>query len=355
MLICSGRSRTLNDMAAALIEVPRGLAGVAVTTTSVGDVRGDEGYYHYRGQSAPDLARNKTFEAVCALVLDGNDSLADRSLPNDLAPVVGYLDLRSGVSFLASSLRMQSIIDIGAAERRANAVSLISKLPTLVASLHHRRIVAPRADLGHVANYLWMLHGVEASAEIVRALEQYLILTIDHGFNASTFAARVITSTGADLGAAVVGGVGALSGPRHGGSPSRVLDMLDAVGDDPRGWTTAEIQSGRRLMGFGHAVYRAPDPRSELLREVALLVAPERAAVACEVERVGLELLAGRRLVTNVELYAAVVLEAAGIPREWFTATFACSRIVGWCAHILEQAEDPKIIRPDAFYIGPLA
>jgi citrate synthase len=247
-------------------------------------------------------------------------------------------------------------MDISPDERHRNAHRLIAAMPTLVASLHRGEVVEPRADLGHVAGYLAMLTGAEPSPEVARALEKYLILTIDHGFNASTFTARVIASTGADLGAAVVGGLAALSGPRHGGSPSRVLDMLDAVeaSGDIRGWMQSEMRAGRRLMGFGHAVYRAPDPRSELLRGVALEIAPERGALAVEVEREALDLLAGRRLVTNVELYAAVVLEACGIPRSCFTATFACSRVVGWCAHVLEQAEDGKIIRPDAHYVGPL-
>lgn len=339
-----------------LIDVPRGLAGVAVTTTTIGEVRGEEGFYHYRGQPAVELARRSTFEDVWQLVLDDAPRRVDRSLPAALAPVIDRLDLRSGVSAACSALGLRPLVDLPLEARRDGAHRVIALFPTLVASLHNRDVATPRDDLSHVANLLWMLTGEEPPREITKALERYLILTIDHGFNASTFTARVIASTGADLGAAVVGGLGALSGPRHGGSPSRVLDMLDAVSaaGDIRGWLQSELRAGRRLMGFGHAIYRAPDPRSELLREVAVAISPERAAVALDVEREALDLLAGRRLVTNVELYAAVVLEACGIPRELFTATFACSRVVGWCAHILEQSQDSKIVRPDAHYVGPM-
>lgn len=341
-------------MNTSLIDVPRGLAGVAVASTSVGEVRGEEGFYHYRGHSAVELARSGSFEAVWELLLGTPPDGAARNLPPVLGGVVDRLDLRSALSFLAASMGLRALVDESPEERRADAHHVVAALPTLVASLQRGTVVTPRPELGHAADYLGMVTGEPPSAELARALEQYWILTVDHGFNASTFTARVIASTGADLGACVVGGLGALSGPRHGGSPSRVLDMLDAVAacGDAHAWLQDELRAGRRLMGFGHAVYRAPDPRSELLREVATAIAPERAALARRVELAALELLAGRRLVTNVELYAAVVLEACGIPRRWFTGTFACSRVVGWCAHALEQAEDSKIIRPDAHYVG---
>ena len=341
-----------------LIEVPPGLAGVAVTTTTVGDVRGDEGYYHYRDRSAVDLARTEHFETVAALVLaaDGTTIGGDRALPASFGPPQPGWDLRTGLSWLGTCLGLRPVIDIDRPQRRLDAEALISAFPTLVATLHTGRLVTPRVDLGHVANYLWMLTGSEPPPAIERALEQYLILTIDHGFNNSTFTARVIASTGADFGACVVGGLSALTGPRHGGAPGRVLDMLDAVerDGDPDRWLKAEIAAGRRLMGFGHAVYRSPDPRSVLLAEVAAQIAPARYETAEAVEIAALKLLAGRRLVTNVELYAAVVLEACGIPQSLYTATFAVSRLVGWCAHVLEQATESKIIRPAAHYVGPL-
>ena len=210
-----------------------------------------------------------------------------------------------------------------------------------------------------------MLTGDEPHAAHARAVETYLITTIDHGFNASTFTARVVASTGADLAACIVAAVGALSGPLHGGAPSRALDLLDEIGTADRidAVVASILERGERLMGFGHAVYRTDDPRSVLLREVARGLgsasadARARVAFAEDVERRVVELLAlhrpGRELRTNVEFYAGVVMDLCGIPRDMFTPTFASSRVIGWCANVLEQAADPKIIRPSARYVGP--
>jgi citrate synthase len=204
-----------------------------------------------------------------------------------------------------------------------------------------------------------MLSGEVPEPQHARAVEQYLISTIDHGFNASTFTARVITSTGADLGAAVVGAIGALSGPLHGGAPSRALDMLDGIGtfDKADAWLRDAVERGDRLMGFGHRVYKTDDPRSTLLREVAENLSGPRVDFAKQVEAKAIEVLAelkpGRKLYTNVEFYAGVVMDTCGLPREMFTPTFASSRVIGWCAHILEQAADNRLIRPSARYVGP--
>ncbi len=195
----------------------------------------------------------------------------------------------------------------------------------------------------------------------VRALEQYLIATIDHGFNASTFTARVIASTGADVGACMVGAMGALSGPLHGGAPSRALDLLDEIGSVDRidAVMIPRIESGERIMGFGHAVYRGEDPRSQLLHEVAVAQGGPRVALAEAVEARIVELLAERHperdLRTNVEFYAGVVMESCGVPSSLFTPAFATSRIIGWGAHVLEQADDSHILRPSARYTGPAA
>jgi citrate synthase len=193
------------------------------------------------------------------------------------------------------------------------------------------------------------------------AVERYLMLTIDHGFNNSTFTARVIASSGADLGAVVSGALGALSGPFHGGAPARVFDMLDAIGspENAEPWLRHAIEHGDKLMGFGHRIYKTIDPRSALLHEVARELHSERVEFSEIVEKTAVELLAelkpGRDLYANVEFYAGVVLEAAGLPREMFTATFACSRIIGWMANVLEQIEDNRIFRPLAQYDGPAA
>ena len=204
-----------------------------------------------------------------------------------------------------------------------------------------------------------MITGAVPLPEHAAAVEQYLISTVDHGFNASTFTARVITSTGADLGAAVVGAIGALSGPLHGGAPSRALDMLEAIGEPDRAepWLRDAVGRGDRLMGFGHRVYKTDDPRSVLLRDVARSLGGERQEFAELVERTAVEVLAelkpGRELYTNVEFYAGVVLDTCGVPRELFTPTFLSSRVIGWCAHVLEQAAANRLIRPSAAYVGP--
>jgi citrate synthase len=256
-------------------------------------------------------------------------------------------------------------LDITAEELSAQTLRLGAVVPTVVAAAHRLRTgqqpVAPRDDLGHAANLLWMVTGVEPTPAAARALEQYLVLTVDHGFNASTFAARVITSTGADLASAIGGAIGALSGPLHGGAPSRALEMLDVVPDAgaAQRWVRDVVASGGRVMGFGHRVYSTDDPRSVLLRQVAQDLGGPRVAHALGVEsavvRTLAELKPGRQLYTNVEFYAGVVMEACGLPRELFTPTFAASRTIGWSAHIEEQAADNRLIRPSARYVGPPA
>jgi len=276
---------------------------------------------------------------------------------------IGLDALRSAVSLTTASLGFRPSLDITAAGLRSDALHLCALVPTLCAALFRLRRgeepVEPDPELAHAANYLWMLTGRRPEPEHARALEQYMISTVDHGFNVSTFTARVITSTGADIGAAVTGAIGALSGPLHGAAPGRALDMLEAIGEPSRAeeWIRREVASGGRIMGFGHRVYKTEDPRSTLLRELAQRLGGDKAAFAATVERTIVEVLAelkpGRELYANVEFYAGVVMERCGIPPEMFTSTFACSRVIGWCANILEQASDNRIIRPSARYVGP--
>ncbi|MFC9233727.1 citrate synthase/methylcitrate synthase [Streptomyces decoyicus] len=368
------------------IDAPRGLAGVIVTETRLGDVRGIEGFYHYRQYSAVELATARTFEDVWYLMLHGElpdatqlaafrtETATLRTLPaavRDALPALaraGALSgplagLRTALSLLGATAGFRPLYDIDAGSRRADALAACAAVPTLITALHRlgqgQQPIEPRADLGHAANYLYMLTGDEPEPERVRAIEAYLISTIDHGFNASTFTARVITSTGADLAACLVGAVGALSGPLHGGAPSRALDMLDAIGTPDRidPWIRDRVLSGDRIMGFGHSVYRTEDPRSRMLRGIAEEFGGPLVEFAVQVEARVEELLAelkpGRELHINVELYAGVVMELCGLPREMFTPTFCAARVVGWSANVLEQAEDSKIIRPAARYVGP--
>ncbi|HLH29542.1 MAG TPA: citrate synthase [Acidimicrobiales bacterium] len=365
-------------------ETPRGLEGVVVAQTSVGDVRGREGFFHYRQYSAVDLAARRSFEDVWFLLFYGHLPGPDearrfveevaglRRLPEGVKELLPSLAangepltaLRTGLSALGAELGWRPSHDVDAEELRAQALRLCATVPTLLAAVHRLRSgaapVEPRPDLSLAANYLWMLTGRDAPPAHVRAVEQYLVLTIDHGFNASTFTARVVTSTGADLAAAVVAAVGALSGPLHGGAPSRALEMLDAIGTPERvePWVRDAVASGDRIMGFGHRVYKTDDPRSVFLREVARSLGGPLADFAEKVERAIVSVLAelkpGRQLYTNVEFFAGVVMKTCGIPREMFTPTFACSRTIGWCAHVMEQAADNRLIRPAARYVGPL-
>jgi len=374
--------------AASGIEVPAGLKGVIVTDTAIGDVRGEEGFFHYRQYSAIDLARACTLEDVWHLVFEGRLpssaecdafraeiaplrvlSPAVRALLPSLAPRddgFAPLDaLRTALSFAAAERGIRPVYDLDAAARRRDALFVCAQVPTLVAALWRLHggdePVEPDASAGYASDYLRMLAGTPPEPAYARAVEQYLIATVDHGMNASTFTARVITGTGADFGAAMVGAIGALSGPLHGGSPARALETLDAIGTPDRidGWVAARLDAGERLMGFGHAVYRTEDPRAALLRGIAESLGGRRVAFARRVEERVLALLAerrpGRRLCTNVEYYAGVVMELCGIPRPVFTPTFAVSRVIGWAANVLEQAASGRIIRPSARYVGPPA
>ena len=368
--------------------VPRGLKGVVVADTEVGDVRGAEGFYHYRQYSAIELAQRRPIEDVWRLMIDGSlPTTTDqrrrfvaevaplRVVPESVSSVLPAIaaasepleGLRTALSLAAADRGLRPNIDIDADQRRADALFLCAVTPTLLTALHRLRTgsepIPPRDDLGYAANHLWMLSGSEPTHEQVRAVEQYLISTIDHGFNASTFTARVVASTGADLGACIVAAIGALSGPLHGGAPSRALALLDEIGVPERidAVVRPKILAGDKIMGFGHPVYKTDDPRSVMLRAVARDLARDdgsRAFVgfAEQVEAgvLGLldELKPGRRLHTNVEFYAGVVMELCGIPRSMFTPTFASSRVIGWCANVLEQAAGNTIIRPSARYIG---
>nr|WP_190125137.1 citrate synthase/methylcitrate synthase [Streptomyces inusitatus] len=373
-------------VATAVAAVPRGLAGVVVTDTALGDVRGREGFYHYRQYSAVDLARSRGFEDVWHLMHHGRlpdaaerdaflaRTAALREAPAEIrdalpaiarasAPSGPLAGLRTALSLLGASAGMRPVYDLDAEARGADALALCALVPTLLTALHRLgrglEPVRPREDLPYAANYLYMLTGAEPDPDRARAIERYLISTVDHGFNASTFTARVIASTGADVAAALTGAIGALSGPLHGGAPSRALDTLDAIGtpDRIRPWITERVLAGERIMGFGHPVYRTEDPRSRMLRSIAESFGGPLVELAVQVEREVVAILAelkpGRELHTNVEFYAGVVMELCGLPRQMFTPTFCAARTVGWSAHILEQSADSKIIRPAARYSGP--
>jgi citrate synthase len=248
------------------------------------------------------------------------------------------------------------------------AVAIIACLPTIVAAYWRlqrgQEPVAPRDDIGHAANFLYMLSGELPDPERVRGLETYLNTVIDHGLNASTFTARVITSTGSDLVSAVVGALGALKGPLHGGAPGPALDMVFEIGDASRaeGVLRKKIEAGERLMGFGHRVYKVRDPRADVLAKAAERMFTRGGdmslyTLARSVEAEAIRLLEvykpGRRLQTNVEFYTALLLHGLGLEVPLFTPTFALSRASGWIAHAFEQRRANRIIRPQSEYAGP--
>ena len=368
------------------INVPPGLRNVVVTETTLGDVRGDEGFYHYRQYSAIDLAKSKTLEDVWFLMFEGQLPTTEerdrfvaelaplRVLPDEVRAVLPAIatagpsfnplaGLRTALSLLAAVRSLPPLWDADPVRRKADAMLVCAVTPTILAALYRLREgqepLEPRADLTAAANWLYMVIGAEPSAVQAAAIEHYLVATVDHGFNASTFTARVIASTGADVVAAIAGAIGAFSGPLHGGAPDRALASLDEIGTPDRidAWVRAKVSAGDRIMGFGHAVYRTEDPRSLMLRDIARGLGGDLVDFATTVEQRIVDVLAelkpGRNLYANVEFYAGVVMELCGLPRPMFTPTFTVSRVIGWSANILEQSTDPKIIRPIATYVGP--
>jgi citrate synthase len=358
----------------------KGLENVTVAETRISHIDATGGRLIYVGHDAVRLARERSFEDVWHLLLTGELPPDDRftrrvaalrGVPLDAAALRALARAEGGMmSKLESALAatgaawgLRPWYEREVSEVEEEAVRLAGIVPSLVAALWRLgrglEPAAPDPSLGHAANYLWMLQGRPPTAAQVMAAERYLVLTAEHGMNASTFTARVIASTGADAAAALVGAAGALSGPLHGGAPSLVLDMLDEIATVERAgaWIARAIADGRRIMGFGHRVYRTEDPRAACLRATADEIDAPRTHLARAVEREALAQLRAakpdRVLATNVEFWSAVALEGAGIPRELFTPTFAVARTVGWTAHLLEQVRDNRLIRPAASYIGP--
>jgi citrate synthase len=354
-----------------------GLEGVVAGRSAISWVGGETSDLVYRGFDVRELVPGVPYESVAHLLLHGEPPAADPS-----AEIVAALRAAQApptaivaeVDALAPTLppleALRTILSLlgdgswGYPPRADDGHRLIAQSPVLFARYvrraHGSPPVEPRPELGHVANYLWMLRGEAPEPRKVRALEAYFDLLADHGMNASTFVLRIAISTHSDLASAATAALATLKGPLHGGAPSRVIEMLDAIGTpgnaDP--WLADRLAHKGIVYGFGHRAYKSEDPRGLLLHEVARTVAaPSRLALAETVERAGLAALRGAhpgaRIFANVEFYSAVVLEAIGLPPELFTPTFALARTVGWTAHALEQAADNRLIRPDVEYVGP--
>jgi citrate synthase len=356
-----------------------GLAGVVVADTELSLVDGASGRLVMRGVPVEALG-TRSYEEAWLLMWTGR--LPTASEAAELARALGAARREAFALLpeLALSLRAREGMDAlrGATaalelpphlDACGRAVALTGALSVFAAAWSRctRGLapLAPQPELGHAADYLAMVHGREVPAPWVHALDSYLCTVVDHGMNASTFAARVVASTESDDVSAVVAAIGALKGRLHGGAPGPVLDMLDAVGEPARAasFVAAELEAGRRIMGMGHRVYRVRDPRAAVLESAlerleASGTASGRLALARAVEREAERALGVRHperaLRANVEFFTAVLLEAIGLPRALFTPTFAVGRVAGWCAHVAEQRRNGKLIRPESRYVGPL-
>jgi citrate synthase len=361
-----------------------GLEGVVVGETKLSWIDGENGELIYVGYDIDDLARNTTFEEVAYLLwnlrlpdraeldelkrqLAGNSRLDDylleviRGFPRDADAMAA---LRTAVSALA--LTDPEADDISEASNRRKAIRLTAQMPTIIAAFDRFRKgqtpVAPRQDLSTAANFLYMLNGEEADDLRVRTLDAALVLHAEHGMNASTFSARVTAATLSDIYSAIVSAIGTLKGPLHGGANTRVMEMLreiDESGQEPGTWVRATLEKKGRVMGFGHRVYKATDPRATVLRELAdqimqgedtkwlTLSDRVREVMSAEMEE------RGRKVYPNVDFFSASVYTTLGIDMDLFTPIFAMSRITGWTAHLFEQYANNRLIRPKADYEGP--
>ena len=356
-----------------------GLDGVVAAETRLSAVDGEAGELTIAGFPVEEMAGLATFEEVVYLLW--HDALPDpkqlatfreelgarRALPSATLELLRAAAAERVPAMDAVRMAAGTVSLGGADDTYAEALALVARLPGIVAAysrlLDGEEPVAPDPELGHTANYLYLLTGEEPGAEAVRALETYLNTVTDHGMNASTFAARVIISTRSDVVSAIVGALGALKGPLHGGAPGPALDVVFEIGDAGRAETVLreKLARGERLMGFGHRIYKVRDPRADVLAAAAERLYATEAdeglyRLALEVEKTALGLLAehrpGRNLETNVEFYTALLLHGLGLPAELFSPTFAVARVAGWTAHCFEQRALDRIIRPQSTYAG---
>ena len=356
----------------------RGLKGIVAADTTICDVDGEVGKLIYRGYNIHDLAAKSTFEETSYLLFKGTlptkSQLAEfnsllvhhreiepqvldvlKSLPRDTPPMTS---LRSAVSMSAAYDPLAE--DQSAEANFGKSIRLTAEMTTIIAAI--RRLsaglepVAPRQDLSHAANFMYMLNGTAPSADAEKAMDLILILHAEHGLNASTFAARVIAATLSDIYSAITGAIGALKGPLHGGANTEVLKTLMEVGSVEKvvPWVDSVRARKGKFMGFGHAVYQVEDPRAVHLKELSRRLGIETGDTRWYDISIAIEqaVKAAIHKNCNVDFYSASLQHYMGIPGDMFTCVFAASRIVGWCAHVLEQVSDNKIIRPSSNYIG---
>ena len=344
-----------------------GLEGVVAFETQIAEPDKAGGALRYRGVDIVDLVGKVSFGNVWGLLVDGefNPGIP----PAEPFPIPIHsgdirVDVQSAIAMLAPAWGLQPILDIDDQTARENLAHVsVMALSFVAQSARGLGLpMVPQAEIDQantiVERFMIRWRG-EPDPRHVQAVDSYFVAAAEHGLNSSTLTARVSASTGTDVAAAISGAIGTLSGPLHGGAPARVLTMIEDVerSEDPGAYVRQALDSGQRLMGFGHRVYRAEDPRARVLRDVARELDAPRYEVAVALEQAALEELRNRRpdriLETNVEYWSAVILDFADVPPKMFTSMFTCARIAGWSAHILEQKRTGRLIRPSARYVGP--
>ena len=360
-------------------QVHRGLEGVVAGETAISDVDGQRCQLIYRGYAISELVGRTSYEEVAFLLLDGalptraqlgawNDELVRaRAVPPPALDALGRWPAEADpMAVLRTAVSLLGLYDPDAENNapdatRRKAVRAIAQTATVVAALGRRRAgqppMAPNPALGHAANFLFMLHGTDPHPKHVAALDAYLILLADHGFNASTFTARTVTGTQSDYYSALAAAVGSLKGPLHGAANRKAMEMLLEIGSADRveAYVQKTLADHKRFMGFGHRVYKGEDPRAKHLKAIAKelgVLAGDTTWFAIS-ERLQEAVYQAKKLYINVDFYSALLLHHLGIPTELFTTLFAVARVAGWSAHILEQWADNRLIRPLALYTGP--
>ena len=350
-----------------MVEVHHGLEGVIAFETEIAEPDKEGSALRYRGVDIEDLVGRVPFEKVWGLLVDGSyDPGLPPAEPFPLPIHSGDIrvDVQSAIAMVAPAWGLRQLYDIDESSARDDlartAVMVLSYVAQAARGLGRPMVPQHEVDQAESITERFMRRWRgEPDPRHVRAVDAYWASAAEHGMNASTFTARVVASTGADVAACLSAAVGAMSGPLHGGAPSRVLGMLGEVErrGDAVSYVKELLDKGERLMGFGHRVYRAEDPRARVLRRTARELGAPRYEVAEALERAALEELRARRpdrvLETNVEFWAAIVLDFAEVPPHMFTSMFTCARTAGWSAHILEQKKNGRLIRPSAHYSGP--
>jgi citrate synthase len=362
-----------------MFELKEGLEGVAIAESQISNVNGEKGELIYRGYWAEELTKDHSYEDIVYLLWNGKlpskaeseafraELASKRELPAYVKKIIDLLPHDMSVmSVMRTAISSLTVPGQSWPPTQQQAMEILAKAPTIVTYFNNKiNGIAerhPDPSLNHTENYLYMLHGEKPSEVHARSLETYLMLSADHDMNASTFTTRVVISTEADLVSAITAAIGALIGPLHGGAPSKVDDMLDAIGteDNVEPWLRKKLESGERLMGFGHRVYKTYDPRAAALREMIKKYSDQNHLfkLSLYVEEVAIRLLEeykpGRHLYPNLEFWAAGVLRTIDLPRTLYTPTFCIGRIGGWSAHAIEQAAHNRLIRPRAIYTGPI-